>query len=85
MREFGLKDTEKGLSLGMVEFIESIPYKETRDYVGSIIRNYHWYSKRLPTEVKSLTKTVSAPQPLQYFWARNVSPASSAAGVPADK
>jgi hypothetical protein len=32
---------------GMFEFIESIPYKETREYVGSILRNYYWYSARL--------------------------------------
>jgi hypothetical protein len=31
----------------MIEFIESIPYKETREYVGSIIRNYFWYSHYL--------------------------------------
>jgi soluble lytic murein transglycosylase len=29
---------------GLREFIESIPYKETRGYVGSIIRNYFWYT-----------------------------------------
>jgi len=77
MRDFGLKDVENGLSLGMVEFIESIPYKETRDYVGSIIRNYYWYSRRLPQEVRNLPKSIAGPQPLQYFWVRNVpAPAS---------
>ncbi|NDD90587.1 DUF1284 domain-containing protein [bacterium] len=74
MKEYGLKDTENGLSLGLVEFIESIPYKETRDYVGSIIRNYYWYSRRLP-------QPFSVPQPLQYFWVRNV---PSAVGKSAD-
>ena len=44
---------------GMLEFIESIPYKETREYVGSIIRNYYWYSKRLNGEI---------PKSLSYFW-----------------
>ena len=29
------------------EFIESITYKETREYVSSILRNYYWYSKLL--------------------------------------
>jgi soluble lytic murein transglycosylase-like protein len=77
MREFGMKDVENGLSLGIVEFIESIPYKETRDYVGSIIRNYHWYSRRLPQEVRQLPKSIAGPQPLQYFWVRNL-PATSA-------
>jgi soluble lytic murein transglycosylase-like protein len=77
MKEFGLKDVENGLSLGMIEFIESIPYKETRDYVGSIIRNYHWYSRRLPQEVRNLPKSIAGPQPLQYFWVRNApAPAS---------
>lgn len=44
---------------GMLPFIESIPYRETRDYVSSIIRNYFWYSKIL-----------KAPQPtsLSFFW-----------------
>lgn len=32
---------------GMLEFIESIPFRETRGYVSSIIRNYFWYSYRL--------------------------------------
>jgi soluble lytic murein transglycosylase len=72
MKEFGLKDVENGLSLGMIEFIESIPYKETRDYVGSIIRNYYWYSRRLPQEVRNLPESIAGPQPLQYFWVRNV-------------
>lgn len=31
----------------LYEFIESIPYKETREYVSSIMRNYWWYSKLL--------------------------------------
>ncbi len=29
------------------EFIELISYRETREYVGSIIRNYFWYSRQL--------------------------------------
>jgi TolA-binding protein len=44
----------------MLEFIEAIPYHETRDYVSSIIRNYYWYSKLLGTPM---------PQSLSYFWA----------------
>ncbi len=43
----------------MLEFIESIPYKETREYVGSIIRNYFWYSRQLNGEFK---------KDLNYFW-----------------
>ncbi len=44
---------------GISEFIETIPYKETRDYVSSIIRNYFWYAKALKREV---------PKSLDYFW-----------------
>ncbi len=44
----------------MLEFIESIQYRETRDYVSSIIRNYFWYSKLLGTPL---------PKSLSYFWA----------------
>lgn len=44
----------------MLQFIESIPYKETRDYVSSIIRNYFWYSKLLETPT---------PKSLSLFWA----------------
>jgi soluble lytic murein transglycosylase-like protein len=82
MREFGLKDVENGLSLGMIEFIESIPYKETRDYVGSIIRNHHWYSQRLPREARSLPTSVAGPQPLQYFWVRNLPAPTSGSDTP---
>lgn len=42
-------------SKGMLEFIEQIPYRETRDYVGTIFRNYVWYKKRL--ESKEVTST----------------------------
>ncbi|MEO5970782.1 MAG: transglycosylase SLT domain-containing protein, partial [Bdellovibrionia bacterium] len=31
---------------GMAEFIESITYRETREYVASIIRNHFWYSRQ---------------------------------------
>ncbi len=33
--------------LGELEFVETIPYKESREYVGAILRNYYWYSKLL--------------------------------------
>ena len=29
---------------GMIEFVESITYRETREYVWSILRNYYWYT-----------------------------------------
>jgi tetratricopeptide (TPR) repeat protein len=42
---------KEGLFQGPIELsIEQIPYKETRDYVGSIIRNYIWYQKLLGDE-----------------------------------
>ena len=41
---------------GQVEFIESIPYKETRDYVMSILRNRYWYSWRKGLETQSVLK-----------------------------
>jgi len=31
----------------LTEFIESIPYKETREYVAAIIRNYFWYTYQM--------------------------------------
>lgn len=59
LKEYG---TEGGL--GLLEFIESIPYRETRDYVGSIIRNYFWYSRRLESKPKPKPEPVE----LEYFW-----------------
>lgn len=44
---------------GLFEFIETIPYKETRDYVSAIIRNYYWYAHTLG---RDLPKTPA------YFW-----------------
>lgn len=42
---------------GVQEFIESIPYRETREYVAGIIRNYYWYSRRITGEFpKSITQ-----------------------------
>lgn len=46
---------------GMLEFLELIPYKETREYVQAIIRNYFWYARKLnPEGAKTLN--------LDYFW-----------------
>jgi hypothetical protein len=45
-----------------IEFIESITYRETREYVGAIIRNYFWYARRLKGE-----NTLN----LNYFWGTN--------------
>lgn len=37
-------------SRSFLEYVEQIPYKETRDYVGTIFRNYVWYRFRLKAE-----------------------------------
>jgi len=51
---------DQGAKRGMIDFIETIPYKETREYVASIIRNYYWYSRKL---------TPGEPAPaLVHFW-----------------
>ena len=72
-----LKDS--GGKRGMIEFIETIPFKETREYVGSIIRNYYWYSRKL--------MPLEPVKPLNYFWgiqgpAIKASPAAMATVVP---
>ncbi len=48
-----------GPNKGLLEFIETIPYKETREYVSTIIRNYFWYSRML---------NGTTPKTLNYFW-----------------
>jgi hypothetical protein len=52
-----LKDTPQ--KKGMLVFIEAIPYKETREYVAAIIRNYFWYSRQL----SGISR-----KDLNYFW-----------------
>lgn len=44
------------------DFIESIPFKETRQYVAAIIRNHYWYNYR-----QNNTKAFNP----QMFWAKN--------------
>lgn len=52
---------EAGIRWGMLDWIEAIPFKETREYVTSILRNRYWYQvkKGLPvariTDLKGLT------------------------------
>jgi len=41
-------------SRSIPETIESIPYRETREYVAAIIRNHYWYSKRMGVPVRAL-------------------------------
>jgi soluble lytic murein transglycosylase-like protein len=43
----------------LIDFIEAIPVRETRDYVSQIIRNHYWYSSRI-------IGTKAAP--LDHFW-----------------
>ncbi|MBS1962746.1 MAG: DUF1284 domain-containing protein [Bdellovibrionales bacterium] len=50
-------------SRSFMEFVEQIPYKETRDYVGTIFRNFVWYKFRLRGE------RVSGPE---AFWPTSV-------------
>ncbi len=51
----------------LTEFIESIPYKETREYVAAIIRNYFWYTYQIHGDrlnnLDGFWKSISAPSP----------------------
>jgi soluble lytic murein transglycosylase-like protein len=50
----------QGLAEGeLIDFVEAIPLRETRDYVAQIIRNHYWYSSRI--------LGAKAP-PLEHFW-----------------
>jgi soluble lytic murein transglycosylase-like protein len=40
--------------VGMIDFIEAIPFKETRDYVMAILRNRYWYQYRRGVPVQSV-------------------------------
>jgi soluble lytic murein transglycosylase-like protein len=56
-----------GLDTTLNEFIESIPYKETREYVSAIIRNYYWYTYQTSgdrlTNLDRFWKVLPAPKP----------------------
>jgi soluble lytic murein transglycosylase-like protein len=61
---------EQGSKRGMIDFIETIPYRETREYVSAIVRNYYWYSRKL---------TPGEPaKPLSFFWAPYKTPTPAA-------
>jgi soluble lytic murein transglycosylase-like protein len=47
------------LGADLIDFVESIPLRETRDYVAQIIRNHYWYASRV-LDTKA--------QPLDHFW-----------------
>jgi soluble lytic murein transglycosylase len=53
-------------TLELAAFIDRIPYKETRDYVGSILRNIVWYRSLLPR--KASFPAESASFLLPDFW-----------------
>jgi soluble lytic murein transglycosylase-like protein len=52
---------------GLVDFIEAIPVRETRDYVAQIIRNHYWYSSQI---------IGTQAEPLAHFW--SLGPATQA-------
>ncbi len=56
---------------GLTDFIEAITYRETREYVSSIIRNYFWYARLLaPERGRSLQ--------LAHFWGSVAAPPAEA-------
>ena len=46
---------------GMQEFVEAIPFKETRDYVMSILRNRYWYQYRQGLPAQSVFEAWRSP------------------------
>lgn len=61
-KERNLKDPKTKFEDPVFEFLdftETIPYKETREYVQSITRNYFWYSRRLKKPI---------PESLAFCW-----------------
>lgn len=50
---------------GLLEYIESITYKETREYVAAILRNYLWYSTRIEGKAPKKANSLSTLDP---FW-----------------
>jgi soluble lytic murein transglycosylase len=65
----------QGLAEGaLIDFVEAIPLRETRDYVAQIIRNHYWYSARI--------LGTKAP-PLDDFWSlEDTAPASTGRCAP---
>jgi soluble lytic murein transglycosylase-like protein len=46
---------EAGPRWGMLDWIEAIPFKETRDYVTSILRNRFWYQVKKGSPISKIT------------------------------
>ncbi len=47
---------ETNPSQDLFSWIESIPYRETREYVTSVLRNYYWYSHLITGETLQLNR-----------------------------
>jgi TolA-binding protein len=62
---------------GMIEFVEAIPYRETRDYVMSILRNRYWYQYRKGVPLKSVFEGWAVPA------SPSASPNASPSAIPA--
>jgi soluble lytic murein transglycosylase-like protein/TolA-binding protein len=45
---------EQKPDINMIDFIEAIPFKETRDYVMAILRNRYWYQYRKGVPLQSV-------------------------------
>ena len=57
-------------NLELAAFVDRIPYKETRDYVGSILRNVLWYRSLLKLQNPSTLSDEAFLVP--SFWRRRV-------------
>jgi soluble lytic murein transglycosylase len=65
-------------------FMDMIPYRETREYVSSILRNAYWYHRLFPELTLSLRDGVQSPELLRRELAdqiKNYVPAPTPAGV----
>jgi soluble lytic murein transglycosylase-like protein len=48
------RESSQDVAANMIDFIESIPYRETRDYVMAIVRNRYWYQVRMGLPAQSV-------------------------------
>jgi TolA-binding protein len=61
----------------LIEFIESIPFKETREYVAAILRNKYWYQVRRGQIPQSVNEAWKNPKPDTSATTLNVSASPS--------
>ena len=54
-REWTKGKNASGKPQDLEQFVESIPYPETRGYVSGIVRNFYWYQRRLRGEILTST------------------------------